>query len=50
VEVGNWPHWEEAFMQGPFIHHTGMIHGHYAHVLKEACKYIPDLTLLDLDA
>lgn len=50
MEVANWPHWEKTFMQGPFIHHTGMIHGRYAHILKEACKYIPDLIFLDLDA
>ncbi|MBT3292216.1 MAG: fucose isomerase, partial [Victivallales bacterium] len=50
MEVNNWPHWEKTFMQGPFIHHTGMIHGRLAHVLREACKYIPGLTFLDLDA
>ncbi len=40
VEVGNWPKWEKKLVEGPYIHHVAGIHGKYADVLHEACKYI----------
>ncbi|GAB2603345.1 L-fucose/L-arabinose isomerase family protein [Spirosoma areae] len=43
AKVDNWPKWERKFMEGPYIHHVSCIHGQYATVLKEACKYIPGL-------
>ena len=49
MQVDDWPHWERTIMQGPFIHHTGMMYGHYGDVLVEACKYIPGLAPLRLD-
>ena len=49
MEVDNWPHWERTLMEGPFIHHTGMIYGHYGDALVEACKFIPGLQPLRLD-
>jgi L-fucose isomerase-like protein len=49
MEVDNWPHWERTFMEGPFIHHTGMMYGHYGDALVEACKFIPGLQPLRLD-
>jgi L-fucose isomerase-like protein len=49
MEVDNWPHWERTIMQGPFIHHTGMIYGHHGDALVEACKYVPGLAPLRLD-
>jgi len=44
AEVDNWPKWERAVIEGPFIHHAGMIYGHYGAALEEACKYVPGLT------
>ncbi|MCK5843254.1 MAG: hypothetical protein KAG97_01020, partial [Victivallales bacterium] len=29
-EVDDWPRWEHKLMNGPFIHHTGMVYGDYA--------------------
>jgi L-fucose isomerase-like protein len=43
VEVDNWPAWEEKFIYGPYIHHCTGVHGQFAPVLYEACKYIPGL-------
>jgi len=43
VEVGNWPRWEQKIIYGPYIHHIVGIHGSFAPVLYEACKYIPGL-------
>ena len=31
-------------MYGPYIHHICGIHGKYADVLKEACRYIGNVT------
>jgi L-fucose isomerase-like protein len=44
AQVDNWPKWEKKFIYGPYIHHVSCIHGKYANVLKEACKYIPGLS------
>ena len=49
MEVDDWPWWERELMEGPFIHHTGMIYGHYGDALQEACKYAPDLEAVRLD-
>ena len=38
--VKDWVKWEKKLMYGPYIHHVSGVHGHYAHILKEACKYI----------
>lgn len=43
AEVDSWPKWERKFIEGPYIHHVSCIHGKFAKVIKEACKYIPDL-------
>ena len=43
MQVDDWQQWERAFIEGPFIHHTGMIYGHFAAALEEACKYVPGL-------
>lgn len=40
VEVSNWPKWERKLMYGPYIHHACGIHGKYARVLREACRYL----------
>lgn len=44
VETSDWPAWERKFMYGPYIHHICGIHGKYADVLKEACRYIGNVT------
>ena len=43
VETNNWPAWEKKMIYGPYIHHMVGIHGCYADILKESCKYIPFL-------
>ena len=42
-EVDNWVKWEKKIIDGPYIHHVTGIYGHYADILEEACKYIPNL-------
>jgi len=49
MEVDNWPHWERLLMEGPFIHHVGMVYGNYGTAIIEACKYIPGLKALPLN-
>ena len=49
MEVDDWPRWERLLMEGPFIHHTGMVYGHYGDALIEACRFIPGLEPLRLD-
>ena len=43
IETGNWPEWEKKLIYGPYIHHLVGVHGCYADVLKESCKYIGHL-------
>ena len=42
-EVKDWPMWEEKIVTGPYAQHCAGIHGRFAPVLYEACKYIPGL-------
>jgi len=49
VEVSDWPHWERTLMEGPWIHHAAMGYGHHAAILREACRFVPDLELVSLD-
>ena len=44
AKVDDWLKWEKKFIYGPYIHHVSCIHGKYANVLKEACRYIPGLS------
>ena len=48
MEVNDWPRWERALIEGPFIHHAAMVYGHYADALLEAAKYIPGLEAVAL--
>ena len=48
MEVDDWAHWERTLIEGPFMHHAGMIYGHFGEVLSEACRYIDGLTLTNL--
>ena len=41
VKVKDWAAWEHKLVKGPYIHHVAGIHGKYAEILMEACKYIP---------
>lgn len=42
-EVKDWPKFEEKIVTGPYVHHCAGVHGNYATVLYEVCKYIPGL-------
>lgn len=43
LKVKNWPKWERKIVEGPYIHHVTGIHGKYAEILMEACKYMNGL-------
>jgi L-fucose isomerase-like protein len=49
VEVDDWRRWERTLMEGPFIHHLAMNYGRYSAALREACRYVPGLALIDLN-
>ncbi len=40
METDNWPEWERRLVKGPYIHHISVMHGKYAHILREACEYL----------
>jgi len=40
LEVDCWPKWEHHLVTGPYIHHVAGVHGKFAHILYEVCKYI----------
>lgn len=44
VETSNWSQWEKKLIYGPYIHHVCGVHGNYADVLKEATKYVGNIT------
>ena len=48
MKVDNWPKWELALIEGPFIHHVAMSYGNYKNALLEACKYIDNLKPVEL--
>jgi len=50
MEVDDWPRWERILIEGPFIHHAAMTYGHYTDALIEACKYVPGLEAVPLNA
>ena len=39
-EADNWAKWEHKLVTGPYIHHVAGVHGKFAPVLFEACKYL----------
>lgn len=45
LEVDNWPKWERVLVEGPYIHHCAGVHGKFADVLTEVCKYIPGIKI-----
>jgi L-fucose isomerase-like protein len=44
VEVSDWPAWERRFVEGPYVHHVSVVHGHVADVLAEAARFVPGLS------
>ncbi|MGI6083733.1 MAG: L-fucose/L-arabinose isomerase family protein [Limnochordia bacterium] len=44
MEVNDWPAWERKFVEGPYVHHVSVVHGHVGDVLAEAVKYIDGLS------
>ena len=49
MEVKNWPQWERAVIEGPFMHHIGMIYGRFGNALREVPRFVDGLELVDLD-
>jgi L-fucose isomerase-like protein len=45
MEVDDWVKWERKIIEGPYIHHITAMYGKYADILREACKYISNLTV-----
>jgi len=43
-QVGDWPLWERKLVMGPYVHHCAGAYGQVAHILYEACRYIPGLS------
>lgn len=36
--------WEKKLIEGPYIHHMSEVEGSYSDIMKEFCKYIPELS------
>ena len=49
AEFEDLPHIERKLIEGPYIHHMSELYGGYADVLKEFCKYIPNLEYDDIN-
>ena len=45
IKGKDWAAWEHKLVKGPYIHNVAGIHGKYAEILAEACKYIPGVTV-----
>ena len=50
AEFENLPKLERKIIEGPYIHHMSEIRGHYADVLREFCRYVPDLEFDDMNS
>ncbi len=48
-EFENWPKLERKLIDGPYIHHMSELCGNYEEVLREFCKYVPELTFDGID-
>jgi len=44
LAVEDWPRWERAFIEGPYIHHVACAYGRHQGVLREASRYVDALT------
>ena len=49
MKVDDWPCWERALIDGPWIHHVAMTYGHCADAMEEACRFVPGLEAVRLD-
>lgn len=49
VEFDNLAKVERKLIEGPYIHHMSEISGHHADILKEFCKFIPELIYDDIN-
>ena len=49
AEFENLPKVERKLIEGPYIHHMSEVKGQYADVLKEFCKYVPELHFDDIN-
>jgi L-fucose isomerase-like protein len=45
LEVDDWAKWEKTLVEGPYIHYCAGVHGKFADVLEEVCKYIPGIVI-----
>jgi len=41
----NLDNWERKLMEGPYIHHMAEVEGDYTEVIRDFCKYVPNLTI-----
>lgn len=44
AEFKNLSAWERKLVEGPYIHHIAEVEGEYNEILREACRFIPNLT------
>ena len=49
IEVADWPRWERALIEGPFMHHVGISYARYGKALRQMTKFVQGLDLVDLD-
>ena len=49
AEFKDWSKLEKKIINGPYIHHMSEIYGNYSHILKEFCKYIPEISFDPLE-
>lgn len=45
LEVDNWAKWERTLVEGPYIHHCAGVHGRFANIMEEVCKYMPGINV-----
>ena len=48
ADFGNLPKVERKVIEGPYIPHMAEIQGHCADVIREFCKFVPELEFDDL--
>jgi hypothetical protein len=50
AEFDNLPKVEKKLVEGPYIHHVSEVIGSHADILKEFCKYVPELIYDDINS
>lgn len=40
METDDWEAWERKLIEGPYVHHISGAYGHYAGILRDACKFL----------